>query len=83
MFYFKGLLEEFVIWELMYLCDSLDAFAGVLGALEASFPDSFIFGLPEVCFNISLLWQPRGVLKDRISLAIADSKPFIDLLSWF
>lgn len=39
----------------MYLCDSLDAFAGVLDALDASFPGGFLFVLPRVCFDVSLL----------------------------
>ncbi|KAF2189359.1 HET-domain-containing protein [Zopfia rhizophila CBS 207.26] len=82
MFYFKSLVEEYVERELTYPCDSLDAFAGVLDALEASFLNGFLFGLPEVCFDIGLLWQPKGVLADRISLAIADSKPLADLPSW-
>jgi hypothetical protein len=82
MLYFKGLVEEYVNRELTYPCDSLNAFAGVLNALEASFPTGFLFGLPEVCFDISLLWQPKGVLADRISLALAEHKPLEDLPSW-
>ncbi|CZR52493.1 uncharacterized protein PAC_02370 [Phialocephala subalpina] len=82
MLYFKGLLEEFALRELTYPCDSLDALAGVLGALEASFPEGFLFGLPEVCFDIALLWQSRGILEDRVSLAQTEGKPTRDLPSW-
>lgn len=82
MLLFKRLVEEFVERELTYPCDSLDAFAGVLDALGASFPGGFLFGLPEICFDIGLLWQPKGMLSDRRSLAQADSKPVADIPSW-
>ena len=82
MLYFKGLLEEYSLRDLTYPCDSLDALAGILGALEASFPRGFLFGLPEVCFDIALLWQLGGNLEDRIVLAKSEDKPTQDLPSW-
>ena len=82
MLYFKGLLEEFCKRELTYPCDSLEAFGGVLAALDASFPGGFLHGLPEICFDIALLWQGRGILKDRIALAKAEDKPIRDIPSW-
>lgn len=54
--YLTGLLESFSVQDLTYPCDSLDAFAGVLGALETSFRGGFLFGLPESCSDIGLLW---------------------------
>ncbi|KAH3951838.1 hypothetical protein HBH98_069290 [Parastagonospora nodorum] len=67
MSYFKILLEEFVNRELTFQADSLDAISGILTALIASFPAGFLFGLPEVFFDISLLWQAGGALHDRLS----------------
>lgn len=82
MLYLKGLLEEFSLRDLSYPCDSLNAVAGILGALEASFPGGFLFGLPEVCFDIALLWQSGGILEDRILLAKSEDKPIEVLPSW-
>lgn len=82
MLYFKSVLEDYTTRDLTYPCDSLDAFEGVLNMLRSSFPGGFIFGLPEVCFDIALLWQPHDVIIDRVILARAEGKPTASLPSW-
>ena len=80
--YFKDLVEAFSTREMTYPCDSLNAFAGVLNVLEASFSGGFLFGLPEICFDTALLWQSKGPLKDRVLLSRSEGKPSADLPSW-
>lgn len=82
MLYFRGLVEEFCKRELTYPCDSLEAFGGVLATLEASFPRGFIYGLPEVCFDIALLWQARGILENRVEIAQSEGKPIREIPTW-
>ena len=78
----KKLLEKFMVRELTYPCDSLDAFAGIFKSMENAFPGGFHYGLPELYFDISLLWQPAGILKDRIILSEEARKPIMELPSW-
>lgn len=80
--YFGRMLREYTPRELTYPCDSLDAFEGVLNMLKTSFPGDILFGLPEVCFDIALLWQPRDMITDRVALAKAEGKPTANLPTW-
>lgn len=80
--YYRRILADYTARELTYPCDSLDAFEGVLSMLKSSFSGDILFGLPEVCFDIALLWQPRDVIVDRVVLAKAESKPTADLPTW-
>jgi WD40 repeat protein len=45
--------------------DALRAFAGALSVLDRSFPGGFIQGLPAMCFDECLLWQPDSVVRRR------------------
>jgi hypothetical protein len=38
--------------------DIFDAFAGCLQHLSSAFPGGFVSGLPVLCFDAALLWQP-------------------------
>lgn len=38
--------------------DIFDAFAGCLQHLSSAFPGGFVSGLPVMCFDAALLWQP-------------------------
>ncbi|PVI05636.1 HET-domain-containing protein [Periconia macrospinosa] len=82
MLYFKSILEVYMRRELTYPCDSLDALGGLLNVLKPSFPGGFLFGIPEVCFDIGLLWQPQDIVLDRLALARDEGKPVADLPSW-
>jgi hypothetical protein len=50
-----------------YNTDVLQAFAGILSILIRNFKGGFHFGLPLVFFDLSLLWQPNGVITRRRS----------------
>ncbi|KAH7399219.1 heterokaryon incompatibility protein-domain-containing protein, partial [Phaeosphaeria sp. MPI-PUGE-AT-0046c] len=43
-----------------YSQDALAGFQGILNTLENSFPGGFLYGLPRVFLDHSLLWQPFG-----------------------
>jgi hypothetical protein len=45
--------------------DVLSAFAGVICAFNPYFPGGFLQGLPELYFDLALLWQPDGALRRR------------------
>jgi hypothetical protein len=45
--------------------DVLDAFVSCLAHLSSVFPGGFISGLPTMCFDPALLWQPWAYLKRR------------------
>ncbi|EEU33710.1 uncharacterized protein NECHADRAFT_89228 [Fusarium vanettenii 77-13-4] len=45
---------------LSFSTDILPAFTGIMTALTPSFPGGFLFGLPEVAFDVALLWRTTG-----------------------
>jgi hypothetical protein len=62
---YVDLVQQYCQRQLSYDDDALAAFAGVLDLFSQSFPGSFHFGLPELYFDISLLWQPRYTIRQR------------------
>ena len=62
---YVDLVQQYCRRELSYDDDALAAFAGVLNLFSQSFLGSFHFGLPELFFDISLLWQPRCTIRQR------------------
>ncbi|KUI60370.1 hypothetical protein VP1G_07570 [Cytospora mali] len=57
--------------------DALDAFAGFASVLSRSLKGGFISGLPEVFFDLALLWQPWEFNEYRVG-----SRPDACLPSW-
>jgi len=79
----RDVLSRFCQRHLEFPCDSLNAIAGIVQLIEPAFPGGFHFGLPEMYFDIALLWQPSDVaLEDRMQLARASGKPVVDLPTW-
>lgn len=60
-----SLVNEFNQTQLTYEGDCLAAFAGIASALSLSFDGVFLSGLPEMFFDVVLLWQPVGDLRRR------------------
>jgi hypothetical protein len=57
---------EFAKRELTFPSDCIAAFSGILIYLEPHFPGGFLFGMPELWFDIALLWEPDDrFLEDR------------------
>ncbi|RYC61237.1 hypothetical protein CHU98_g4973 [Xylaria longipes] len=55
----RELVTSYQKRDLTYDSDVLDAFEGVQAALRPGFHGGFLHGLPEMFFDIALLWQPR------------------------
>ncbi len=59
------LVSNFNCMQLTYDGDCLDAFAGITTALNRRFEDGFLCGLPEMFFDVAMLWQPVGDMQRR------------------
>lgn len=51
---------------LTYDADAVDAFSAIIAAFSRSMEGDMLFGLPELLFEGSLLWQPREPLRRRL-----------------
>jgi hypothetical protein len=51
--------------ELTRETDAQNAFTAILDIYGSSFPSEIFFGIPELCFDICLLWQHYDILKRR------------------
>lgn len=69
---FTRLVEEYNQRKFTYEEDCLAALSGTLSALSRIFKGGFISGLPEVFFDVALLWQPIGQMKRRSSRSSAE-----------
>jgi hypothetical protein len=66
-----------------YPRDANLAFAGVCSVLCAKYDGGFLHGLPEMFFDVALLWQSRKALKRRsTSASSATTLPESSLPSW-
>lgn len=61
--------------------DVLDAFVSCLAHLSSVFPGGFISGLPTMCFDAALLWQPWAFLKRRNPRRLSAGETILP--SWF
>jgi hypothetical protein len=55
-YWYNFLISEYTSRELSYPSDILNAFSGLATVLAKSLNGDFIYGLPEVVFDLSLLW---------------------------
>jgi hypothetical protein len=51
--------------QLTYEEDCLPAFSGLATAMSLNFVGGFLCGLPQLFFDIALLWQPAGEMRRR------------------
>jgi hypothetical protein len=65
-----------------YARDANLAFAGLCSVLHAKYEGGFLHGLPEMFFDVALLWQPASVLERRVSPTATSSPPDSMLPSW-
>ncbi|KAH8722791.1 heterokaryon incompatibility protein-domain-containing protein [Phaeosphaeriaceae sp. PMI808] len=80
---FARLVAVFNIRDLTFPEDALDAFAGVLSHLSRTFQGGFISGLPQMCFDAALLWQPwKGKMRRRRSVRCPESEAILPSWSW-
>ncbi|KAF4994635.1 hypothetical protein FDECE_13058 [Fusarium decemcellulare] len=55
---FGDMVDNYTLRSLTFKSDILNACTGVLSLLSDSFHGGFIFAVPEMFFDIGLLWQP-------------------------
>ncbi|KAF2252022.1 HET-domain-containing protein [Trematosphaeria pertusa] len=82
MFRYARLVSMFNRRNLSYPEDVLDAFAGLLSHLSRIYPGGFISGLPQMCFDAALLWQPWIYMCRRKSVKLSDSEAVLPSWSW-
>lgn len=80
--YWSDLVESYNTRSLTFESDALDAFAGVAEALTHVFPGGFYCGLPEMFFDIALLWQPRSRVRRRNGRAKESGAGSLPSWSW-
>lgn len=64
---YYNMAAEFNQRQLTFPEDCLSAFAGINSVSADRFTDGILCGLPEMFFDVALLWQPDGDLVRRIS----------------
>ncbi|WYZ40838.1 hypothetical protein EsH8_IV_001179 [Colletotrichum jinshuiense] len=64
---------------LSFESDALVAFSSALDALGRSFHAGFLFGLPELFFDLALLWHPATKMRRRTDAA---GRPLFPSWSW-
>jgi hypothetical protein len=84
---YVDLVGEFNQLHLTFENYCLGAFAEMTSALSRGFEDGFLCGLPEMVFDVALLWQPNGEIKRRQtgpcdSRRSSVSSPCIPSWSW-
>lgn len=63
--FWAKLVEDYQKRALTFHSDILNAFAGITRELSLVFPGGFHYGLPEMFFDIGLLWQSKRKIKRR------------------
>ena len=75
MFRYARLVSSYNRRSLTYPDDIFYAFSGILTHLSRSFSGGFISGLPQMCFDAALLWQPWAQMKRRVPLKSLRMQP--------
>lgn len=65
---------------LTFPSDGLLAFSGILDVLSQTFEGGFLYGLPELFFDLSLLWRPSRSARRRLDAP--GGKPSLPSWSW-
>jgi hypothetical protein len=64
---YMNLVRNYNDRQLTFPEDVIAGFSGVLSILSDIFVGGFIYGLPEMFFDVALLWQPTSPLERRVS----------------
>jgi hypothetical protein len=80
---YEALVNGFNVRSFTYPEDALWAFAGVATRLGSKFKGGFISGLPELFFDLALLWRPqRRAGTSRRRVAVRQKADLAVLPSW-
>lgn len=79
---YQEVVSNFNQAQLTYPEDIVDAFSGITTPLSIVFQGGFFYGLPEMFFDIALLWKPWKVMKRRIPQRLSNSTSRLPSWSW-
>lgn len=68
--------------DLTHAEDAVAAFAGVTTQLSRIYSGGFNCGLPEIFFDVALLWQPWRTVERRISSGVRSTNSCLPSWSW-
>jgi hypothetical protein len=78
-----NVIQKYTKLRLTYGKDILYALSGVLEALGGEMRSSFLFGLPELYFDSSILWHPAQPLKRRLAGEGEQQMPSWSWTGWY
>ena len=79
------LVEKFNARKLTFDEAVMDAFAGLRSIFDGQFSGGILWGIPEMYFDICIIWKPRNVLRRRTAYnhaILADSLPSWSWVAW-
>jgi hypothetical protein len=79
---YQRLVYDFNKRELTYPEDVVDAFSGITTPLSMTFQGGFFYGLPEMFFDVAMLWQAWSPMKRRVPTLSVDSNLRLPSWSW-
>jgi hypothetical protein len=63
---FEELVRQYCRRKLTFQAVGLRAFHGILDVLGSKFDGGFAYGLPEMFFDVAMLWEPLPGAKRRV-----------------
>ena len=68
--------------DLTHAEDAIAAFAGVTTHLSRIYSGGFNYGMPEMFFDVALLWQPWKTVERRVSSGVRSTNSCLPSWSW-
>jgi hypothetical protein len=79
---YSQLVCDFNHRDLTYPEDVLDAFSGITTPLSTVFQGGFLYGIPEMFFDVALLWEAQSLLKRRVPQLSVGPNSSLPSWSW-
>ena len=73
---YESLVKDYSNRQLSYHSDALNAFTGIIGAIQRLFEWQFISSLPEEVFDLSILWRPMMSISSRPRISMQSHSSF-------
>lgn len=79
---YVNLVEQYTKRHLSFKSDILNAFKGIISAMEQQYQTRFIYGMPIHPLEYALLWAPIGPRKARSSILSGAGETMLPTWSW-
>ncbi|KAK4194937.1 heterokaryon incompatibility protein-domain-containing protein [Triangularia verruculosa] len=63
---FESLVRQYQRRKMTYQTDGLRAFSGILDVLSRTYQGGFLHGMPNMFFDVAMLWEPQSGSKPRL-----------------